>query len=79
MDSYGNIRYPFGSSRKSNTVELIHDAFQDLSYWNGFMTSGFEGVAIDTHIYTIFSNAVRVIQPFNDCFTVLIFDHRRLP
>ncbi|KAI4528868.1 glycoside hydrolase family 5 protein [Schizophyllum commune Loenen D] len=57
LDSYGNIRYPFGSSRKSNTVELIHDAFQDLSYWNGFMTSGFEGVAIDTHIYTIFSNA----------------------
>ncbi|KAL1738177.1 glycoside hydrolase superfamily, partial [Schizophyllum fasciatum] len=52
LDSYGSIRYPFGSNRKSNTVELIHDAFQALSYWNGFMTSGFEGVAIDTHIYT---------------------------
>lgn len=43
------------------------------------MTSGFEGVAIDTHIYTIFSNAVRAIQPFNGCSDVLIFVHRRLP
>lgn len=56
-DSYGNIRYPYGSSTESNTVVLIHDAFQDLSYWNGFMTSGFDGVAMDTHIYQMFSDA----------------------
>ncbi|TRM66211.1 glycoside hydrolase family 5 protein [Schizophyllum amplum] len=57
-DSYGNIRFPYGSGRESNTVELIHDAFQDLSYWNGFMTPhDFEGVAMDTHIYTIFSDS----------------------
>lgn len=59
LDSYGNIRYPeAGSSTQSNTVELIHDAFQDLSYWNGFMTyaNGYEGVAMDTHIYQMFTD-----------------------
>lgn len=60
-DSYGNIRFPYGSSKQSNTVELIHDAFQPLSYWNGKMTvdKGFQGVAMDTHIYQMFSNEVR--------------------
>lgn len=60
-DSYGNIRYPYGSSQMSNTIELIHDAFQPLSYWNGFLTSsgGYQGVAIDTHIYQMFTVAVR--------------------
>lgn len=49
-DSYGNIRYPYGTSKQANTLVLIHDAFQPLSYWNGFMTSsgGFEGVAMDS-------------------------------
>ncbi|KAJ7757809.1 glycoside hydrolase family 5 protein [Mycena maculata] len=57
-DSYGNIRYPFGSTQQSNTVELIHDAFQPLSYWNGVLSPpDYQGVAMDTHIYTIFSQA----------------------
>jgi len=57
-DSYGNIRYPYGSSQQSNTVQLIHDAFQPLSYWNGFETPpNFQGVAMDTHQYQMFSNA----------------------
>ncbi|KAJ7170174.1 glycoside hydrolase family 5 protein [Mycena filopes] len=56
FDSYGNIRFPFGSSQQSNTVELIHDAFQPLSFWNGVLTPpDHQGVAMDTHIYTIFS------------------------
>jgi len=56
-DSYGNIRYPYGSSQESNTVVLLHDAFQPLSYWSGFQTPpGWQGVALDTHIYTIFSD-----------------------
>ncbi|OAX40065.1 glycoside hydrolase family 5 protein [Rhizopogon vinicolor AM-OR11-026] len=56
-DSYGNIRYPYGSSQQSNTVELIHDAFQSLSYWDGFMSSSdYQGVAMDTHIYQMFSD-----------------------
>ncbi|KAK7063958.1 Exo-beta-1,3-glucanase [Favolaschia claudopus] len=55
-DSYGNIRFPYGSSKQSNTLVLIHDAFQPLSYWNGVLTSpSAEGVAMDTHVYTIFS------------------------
>lgn len=55
-DSYGNIRYPYDSSTESNTVELIHDAFQSLSYWDGFMVDGYDGVAMDTHIYQMFSD-----------------------
>lgn len=52
--------YPYGSSKTSNTVELIHDAFQPLSYWDGFETyPGHDGVAMDTHIYQMFTVAVR--------------------
>ncbi|KAF9015697.1 exo-1,3-beta-glucanase [Cyathus striatus] len=57
-DSYGNIRYPYGSSQQSNTVVMIHDAFQPLSYWDGFMSSpSWQGVILDTHIYQMFSVA----------------------
>ncbi|KAF5385032.1 hypothetical protein D9615_001239 [Tricholomella constricta] len=57
-DSYGSIRYPYGSSQQSNTVVVIHDAFQPLSYWQGFMPyPGWEGVVLDTHIYQMFSVA----------------------
>ncbi|KZP25282.1 glycoside hydrolase family 5 protein [Athelia psychrophila] len=63
-DSYGNIRYPYGSSKQSNTLVLIHDAFQTLSYWKGFMTSakGFQGVAMDTHIYQMFTNNLNAMS-----------------
>ncbi|KAF8640742.1 hypothetical protein AX17_000393 [Amanita inopinata Kibby_2008] len=58
-DSYGNIRYPYGTSQQSNTIVMIHDAFQSLSYWNGFMPPPkWQGVIMDTHIYQIFSNAL---------------------
>lgn len=57
LDSYGNIRFSFGTSEQSNTLVLIHDAFQPLSYWSGFLTSpAHQGVAMDTHIYQIFSD-----------------------
>ncbi|KAF8514765.1 glycoside hydrolase family 5 protein [Gautieria morchelliformis] len=57
LDSYGNIRFPFGTSQQSNTIELIHDAFQPLSSWNGWeATPNFQGVMMDTHIYQMFSN-----------------------
>ncbi|ESK85922.1 glycoside hydrolase family 5 protein [Moniliophthora roreri MCA 2997] len=56
LDSYGNIRFPYGSDRQSDTVVLLHDAFQPLSYWQGFETPpNFEGVAMDKHIYQMFS------------------------
>jgi aryl-phospho-beta-D-glucosidase BglC (GH1 family) len=58
LDSWGNIRYPYGTNQTSNTVELIHDAFQSLSYWSGWETPpNFDGVAMDTHIYQMFSDA----------------------
>ncbi|KAI0299824.1 glycoside hydrolase family 5 protein [Russula brevipes] len=52
LDSYANIR-----ASSANTLELIHDAFQPLSYWNGWQHSpNYIGVAMDTHIYQIFSD-----------------------
>jgi glucan 1,3-beta-glucosidase len=58
-DSYGNIRFPYGTSQQSNTVVLLHDAFQPLSYWSGFQTPpNWQGVAMDTHIYEMFSQSV---------------------
>jgi len=53
LDSYGNIR-----KHSSNTIEMIHDAFQPLSAWNDFMPSSqYQGVFMDTHKYQIFSDA----------------------
>ncbi|KAG1743507.1 glycoside hydrolase superfamily, partial [Suillus lakei] len=56
-NSYGNIRYPYSTLMQSSTVILLHDAFQPLSYWSVFETTpNFQGVAMDTHIYQVFSN-----------------------
>jgi glucan 1,3-beta-glucosidase len=43
-DSYGNIRYPYGSPQQGPLVEVIHDSFQTLDYWRGFETTGYVGV-----------------------------------
>ena len=52
-------RYPFGTDQQSNTLVLIHDAFQPLSYWNNFMPSPkWEGVGMDTHTYQMFTDEV---------------------
>ncbi|KAH6917044.1 exo-beta-1,3-glucanase [Coprinopsis sp. MPI-PUGE-AT-0042] len=57
-DSYNNIRFPYDSdpTQQSNTVVIIHDAFQPLSSWNGFLPYA-SGLMIDTHIYNMFDNA----------------------
>ncbi|KAJ7100268.1 glycoside hydrolase family 5 protein [Mycena belliarum] len=47
-DSWGKIRFPYGTSQQGNTVELIHDAFQVRM----FSYPSYNGVAMDTHIYT---------------------------
>lgn len=51
-------RYPTGQS--SNILVLIHDAFQSLDYWNGFMSKGSQyiGVGMDTHRYQMFDDQV---------------------
>ncbi|KAG0700651.1 glycoside hydrolase family 5 protein [Suillus ampliporus] len=56
VKQYWYDSYPYGDSTESNTVELIHDAFQPLSYWDGFMVDGYDGVAMDTHLYQVFSD-----------------------
>ncbi|CAA7264787.1 unnamed protein product [Cyclocybe aegerita] len=57
-DSYGNIRWPYRTSRQSNTVVMIHDAFQPSSYWSNFMSwPNWEGVIMDKHVYQVFSVA----------------------
>ncbi|TFY80664.1 hypothetical protein EWM64_g3350 [Hericium alpestre] len=59
LDSYGNIRYPYGNAQQSNTVEVIHDAFQDLTYWSGWeRPPQFQGVILDKHIYQMFDQGV---------------------
>lgn len=53
--------YPIaGAGQQSNILVLIHNAFQPLSYWNGFMSKGtqYTGVAMDTHIYQMFDDEV---------------------
>ncbi|KAI3601047.1 glycoside hydrolase family 5 protein [Moniliophthora roreri] len=52
-DSYGNTRWPFGTATQGSIVTVISDAFQSLDSWKGFMTAGFDGVMMDTHIYDI--------------------------
>ncbi|KAG2022873.1 exo-beta-1,3-glucanase [Coprinopsis cinerea AmutBmut pab1-1] len=57
LDSYGNIRYPYGNDATSNTVVIIHDAFEPTANWKDFMPyPQYEGVILDTHIYQVFNN-----------------------
>jgi glucan 1,3-beta-glucosidase len=58
-DAAAILPLSYANGRQSNVVTLIHDAFQPLSYWNNFMPRGkFVGVAIDTHIYQMFTDQV---------------------
>jgi len=62
-DSYGNVRYPYGTSQQSNTVLMIHDAFQPVSYWHNFMPPPqYQRVILDTHIYQMFSDALNALS-----------------
>ncbi|KIM31818.1 glycoside hydrolase family 5 protein [Serendipita vermifera MAFF 305830] len=55
-DSYGNIRYPYGTGEQGGALQVIHDAFMGLDYWKGFMGAGFDGVMLDTHYYGIYDD-----------------------
>lgn len=58
LSSYSTIR-----ASSANTLHLIHDAFQPFSYWNGWQQGpGYQGVAMDTHIYQMFSVAVSFMR-----------------
>jgi len=46
----------YAAVRKINDIPVvIHDAFQSITSWNGFMKSGFNNVILDTHQYQVFS------------------------
>ncbi|KAA8904188.1 glycoside hydrolase superfamily [Sphaerosporella brunnea] len=46
----------WGITREYGDIAVvIHDAFQDPPSWNGFMTSGWSNVILDTHKYQVFS------------------------
>ena len=59
LSSYDNIR-----SSSQNTLELIHDAFLPLSSWDGWQQPpNYPGVAMDTHIYQMFTDSVSSPTP----------------
>ena len=63
-----SISYPTG--QQTNILALIHDAFQPLSYWNGFMpVDQYTGVAMDTHIYQMFKDQVCLPSMSLDAFS----------
>ncbi|OCF54308.1 glucan 1,3-beta-glucosidase [Kwoniella mangroviensis CBS 10435] len=56
-DAYGAARYPYGNSDKSGLVLVIHDGFQPLSTYQGFMSEpDYEDVFLDTHNYQVFND-----------------------
>jgi len=68
FDSYSNIR-----QSGTAVVEVIHDAFKDLSYWSGVMPSSrYQNVMMDTHHYEIFSND-QVAMTYQQHITVSYF------
>ncbi|KAH8700381.1 putative exo-beta-1,3-glucanase [Talaromyces proteolyticus] len=54
-DSWGRIR-----AVNQDTVLAMHDGFQDIDSWNGFMgpDSGVWNVMMDTHHYEVFDNGL---------------------
>lgn len=59
-DGWGNIR-----TANPSTAVVIHDAFEPLSSWNGFMNTaaGVNNVVLDTHQYQVFSDAQVAMSP----------------
>jgi glucan 1,3-beta-glucosidase len=54
LSSYEIIR-----ASSANTLQLIHDAFEPLGSWNGWeRPPQYQGVALDTHVYQMSSDAV---------------------
>ncbi|KAF8215877.1 glycoside hydrolase family 5 protein [Mycena galopus ATCC 62051] len=59
-DSFGNVRFPYGTSQQSNTVVLLHDAFQPLSYWSGLYTyPNYQGVAVSAQLLLVIQQTQR--------------------
>lgn len=55
-NAYYAVRYPSGSQQNTNVDVMVHDGFQDLSYWHDkLQPPTFQGVLLDTHQYSVFS------------------------
>jgi len=54
-DSWGRLR-----TINKDTILMIHDGFQEVDSWNGFMgpNTGFSDVMLDTHNYHVFDNGL---------------------
>lgn len=50
-DSYGRVR-----EVNQDATLTLHDGFQDIAFWNGFMSTGFSKIMMDNHHYEIFLN-----------------------
>lgn len=57
-DGWGTVRVS-----SPDVAVVIGDAFYDPGYWNGFMTSGFNNVILDTHHYEVFSDGQLWMSP----------------
>lgn len=56
LDGYNIVRHPHPNDPQSNLLFAVHDAFQPLTAWSqSFPASKYQGTALDTHIYTVFS------------------------
>lgn len=59
--------YPYGTSKQSNTMVILSDAFQGSAYWKNFMPyPQWDGVMIDLHHYQVFSDWVSKKQILDD-------------
>ncbi|EGG11838.1 family 5 glycoside hydrolase [Melampsora larici-populina 98AG31] len=56
-DGYSIVRHPNEEGPQSDLLYVVHDAFQPIETWSdSFAKPKYQGVALDTHIYTIFDN-----------------------
>ncbi|KAL9600947.1 MAG: hypothetical protein Q9219_002882 [cf. Caloplaca sp. 3 TL-2023] len=57
-DGYGNVR------KISNTPVMVHDAFQNVSFWNGVLPPPDKsGVIVDHHEYQVFKEELLRLSP----------------
>lgn len=63
VKSFYQDGYKTVTGNSGDFAVCIHDAFQDVQSWNGFMTEGYSNTMLDTHIYQIFNNDQVSLSP----------------
>jgi glucan 1,3-beta-glucosidase len=74
-DSWGRLR-----QQNIDTALVLHDGFQDIDSWNGFMgpQSGVWNVMMDTHHYEVFQNNLLAQSPDQHIQSVCSFGKDKL-